>query len=54
MKNITRQITLILLGTFLMAGGLGLTVNFLNGLLLIGILLIVAGASVLLGLVIER
>jgi len=49
-----RDIIQIFSGTIITAGGLGLTVNFLNALLLVGIVLIAVGICMLFRVVIAR
>ncbi len=47
MKKISIEIAKIISGTLLLATGFGLTVNFLNGLMLIGIVIGVGGITLL-------
>ncbi|MCE5329176.1 hypothetical protein LLG07_02445 [bacterium] len=53
MRRITSEISQLILGILIMAAGFGLTVNFLNGLMLIGIILIIAGIIILLRMVVN-
>jgi hypothetical protein len=46
--KLVKEILQIILAIILMAGGFGLVINFINGLLIIGVILIVAGIMLLL------
>ncbi len=54
MRKITKEILMVITGTFLMAGGFGLIANFTNALLLIGLGLITVGISILFILVVAK
>ena len=46
--KILKEILQIILAIILMAAGLGLIINFLNGLLIIGVMLVILGIVLLL------